>query len=222
MTAKPKNPPPSPYDQNFWNFWSDGKAEYCSYTLQGGEATTVLRLDGARVMHLTVRKSAKSRSEMLDVALPLEPVSGRPAGAVAAASFSRQDEAGHSWAQATFGSRRSFFTRHASGQPDLNQVLDHSPPGVSADGLLLWARRIAWPRIKEDARFDSEVINSLSSAGRQEHPMGTFSRSARTASFVSNSGYRISFEVHPALPHYVKGWESSDGERASLIGCERR
>jgi hypothetical protein len=67
-----------------------------------------------------------------------------------------------------------------------------------------------------------DVINALSSDGRLELVPGSFSRTRHTAAFVSENLYNVIFEVHPALPHYIREWQASDGERATLVNCERR
>lgn len=216
--SRPK--PPSPFDENFWKHWSDGKVEVCRYhwtrNASKGSLTTYVRVDAARQLVLLLLQRSGETSEAVEVRMPLDGAEGVTHGVVSSISRSLQAPWGHSWEQAIFGPRRVFVTRHRPGEPDSQQVVEHGGAVLPAEAALLWARRIAWPRIRAGASMRVDWVPSLG-----ESRSAILQRSERAASIRVNDGARIWFEVHPALPHPVKWWETSAGETAALIGCDR-
>ncbi|MEJ7605396.1 MAG: hypothetical protein WKF37_03820 [Bryobacteraceae bacterium] len=52
-----------------------------------------------------------------------------------------------------------------------------------------------------------------------EVPAGSFNVELRTATW--KDGYRRTFYVEQAFPHRLIKWETSEGERAELLGSDR-
>jgi len=180
---------------------------------------------------------------MTSAFVALEPVAGLPAGAPAKISFSAQEWCGHVYQQALFRAEAADLTLHSyfEGEADGETRLPGGP-GLSEDALLLWARGLAWPEVAPGETATVPVLTSLersrlrhreaaweeaelhrSAESRQmEVPAGTFEVEEARATLRGATGERTwTFWVEKAAPHKIVAWETSDGERAELLGADR-
>ncbi|MDQ6891688.1 MAG: hypothetical protein M3167_03295 [Acidobacteriota bacterium] len=171
----------------------------------------------------------------------LTPVNGRPAGAPTKAAFSSQEWCGGVWSQILFdaGSARSTLHSYFDGEADQSRSIPVPAEALSGDALLLWARGLAAPLVRPGERREVPLVRSLENA-RLSHgavdlqravlsrepaasritvPAGTFD--VRRATVEIAGGATWKFAVETALPHRIVEWESSEGEKASLLGSDR-
>jgi hypothetical protein len=159
-------------------------------------------------------------SQMLTVTIPLDAVSERPAGSVVSVHWSVQTPSMQRWKQATLGPRRAFVVEHGSTTPDAQQIVSYYPPGFTADALWLWARRIAWPRLRPGPPRRTDLLSSIAEPERVRVREAMLQRTPTTATATFTGGPRLHFEVSETLPHLIEGWRTSD-ESGQLISCER-
>ncbi|HSL83004.1 MAG TPA: hypothetical protein VLF66_09515 [Thermoanaerobaculia bacterium] len=180
---------------------------------------------------------------MTSAFVALEPVAGLPAGAPAKVSFSAQEWCGHVYQQALFRGETADLALHSyfEGEGDEETRLPGGP-GLSEDALLLWARGLAWPEVAPGETATVPVLTSLersrlrhrpaaweeaelwrSGESREvEAPAGTFEVEEARATLRGATGERTwTFQVEKAPPHRIVAWETSDGERAELLGTDR-
>ncbi|HEX6200456.1 MAG TPA: hypothetical protein VF150_09345 [Thermoanaerobaculia bacterium] len=180
---------------------------------------------------------------MTSAFLALQPVAGLPAGAPAKVSFSAQEWCGHVYQQALFEGDGADLTLHSyfEGEADDEERLAGGP-GLSEDALLLWARGLAWPEVAPGETATVPVLTSLersrlrhrpaaweeaelsrTAGGREvEVPAGAFEVEEARATLLGATGERTwTFQVEKAPPHRIVAWETSDGERAELLGADR-
>ncbi|HEY6050757.1 MAG TPA: hypothetical protein VIZ58_05865, partial [Thermoanaerobaculia bacterium] len=171
----------------------------------------------------------------------LSPVNGRPAGAPTKVAFSSQEWCGGVWSQLLFdaGSVRSVLHSYFDGEADQSRTVPVPPDALSGDALLLWARGLAAPLVRPGERREAPLVRSLESA-RMNHklvdlqravlsrdaaasrvtvPAGTFDVGRATVEISGGPTWK--FAVESAAPHRIVEWESSDGEKASLLGSDR-
>jgi hypothetical protein len=171
----------------------------------------------------------------------LSPVNGRPAGAPTKVAFSSQEWCGGVWSQLLFdaGSARSTLHSYFDGEADQSRSVPVPAEALSGDALLLWARGLAAPLVRAGERREVPLVRSLENArlthgaadlqravlsrdpaaSRVTVPAGTFDVRRATVEIAGGSTWK--FAVETAAPHRVIEWESSDGEKASLLGSDR-
>ena len=171
----------------------------------------------------------------------LTPVNARPAGAPTKIAFSSQEWCGGVWSQILFdaGSARSTLHSYFDGEADQSRSVPVPAEALSGDALLLWARGLAAPLVRPGERREAELVRSLESArlshkavdvqravlsreagsARVTVPAGTFE--VTRAAVEISGGATWKFAVETAAPHRIVEWESSDGEKASLLGSDR-
>lgn len=181
---------------------------------------------------------------MTSAFVALEAVAGLPAGAPAKVSFSSQEWCGHVYHQALFAGDEVRETLHSyfEGEADRAGTLPGHAGGVSEDALLLWARGLAYPAVAPGESTRAPLFTSLkrarlahlaagweevelARAGATEEvtvPAGTFVARRATARATGAAEERTwTFIVEEASPHRIVAWETSDGERAELLGSDR-
>jgi hypothetical protein len=181
---------------------------------------------------------------MTSAFVALGPVAGLPAGAPVKVSFSGQEWCGQVYQQVLFlrGGVAQTLHSYFEGEADREETLSGRPGGVSEDGLLLWARGLAYPEVAPGETARVPVLTSLersrlshvpvaweeaelsrSGAAREVTvPAGTFEVTEARAMVRGENGDRSwTFLVEAAPPHRVVSWETSDGERAELRGATR-
>lgn len=180
---------------------------------------------------------------MTSAFVALEPAAGLPAGAPAKVSFSAQEWCGHVYEQAVFGETGVDLSLHSyfEGEADRASRLKGGP-GLSEDALLLWARGLAGPVVAPGETATAPVLTSLERS-RLRHrevaweeaelsrsddsrevtvPGGTFEVEEARAVVRGETGERTwTFFVETAEPRRIVAWETSDGERAELLGSDR-
>ena len=180
---------------------------------------------------------------MTSAFVAVEPAAGLPAGAPVKVSFSAQEWCGHVYQQALFGPDGADLTLHSyfEGEADREDELAGGP-GLTEDALPVWARGLAWPEVAPGETATVPVLTSLERS-RLAHrpaaweeaelsrsadtrqvtvPAGTFEVEEARATIRGATGERTwIFQVEKAHPHRIVAWETSDGERAELLGADR-
>jgi hypothetical protein len=124
------------------------------------------------------------------------------------------------WRQVTLGPHRGFIVEHGNGTADSQQTISYYAPGFTADALWLWARRIAWPRLRPKSPRRTDLLSSLRQPQRVHIQEAMLERTDRTAQAAFHDGESIRFDVSETLPHAIEGWRSGN-ESGQLISCER-
>lgn len=171
----------------------------------------------------------------------LAPVNGRGAGSATKVSFSSQEWCGGVWGQILFDTGSARLTSHSyfDGEADQARALPVPDDALSGDALLLWARGFAAPVVRPGERREVALVQSIETARLTHRPVevvravlsrrptparvtvpgGTFEVEICT---VEISGGRTwSIAVEKSEPHRIVQWETSDGEKASLLGGDR-
>ena len=180
---------------------------------------------------------------MTSAFVTLEGAAGLPPGAPVKVSFSAQEWCGHAYQQARFGPEGADLTLHSyfEGEADSETKLAGGP-GLSEDALLLWARGLAWPEVAPGETATAPILTSLERS-RLSHrpaaweeaeltrsaetsqvtvPAGTFEVTEAQATIRGATGERTwTFQVEQAAPHRIVAWETTEGERAELLGADR-
>jgi hypothetical protein len=178
---------------------------------------------------------------MTSAFIALKPVNGRPAGSATKVSFSSQEWCGNLFGQILFDSGMARLTWHSyfDGEADSARTLKVPPDALAADAILLWARGFAAPVLRSGERRDVPLTGSLKSSRLRHRPLdvgrATLSRESGTTRVTVPAGVfetekRLveiaggpvwTIHVETAEPHRIIQWETSDGEKASLLGSER-
>lgn len=179
---------------------------------------------------------------MTSAFVSLAPHAGRLAGSAVKVSFSAQEWCGHVYQQSLFdrdGVRHSSHS-YFDGEADHTMLLPHPAHAVAEDGLLLWARGFAAPRLDPGDSVEVPMLRSLrvsrlghvpeawdrvrlaraSAPARTTVPAGTFEVETLTAA-VTGAQRTWTFHVERAEPHRIVRWGSSDGESAELLSSDR-
>ncbi len=178
---------------------------------------------------------------MLSSFVSLAPVNNRLAATLTKASFSSQEWCGHVYTQILFNNAHARWTEHSyfDGEADQQRELNYPPDGYSEDGLMLWARGMARPFMTPGADLELQILTSLET-GRGNHvplswayqnltedskeqtirtPAGTFE--VNVLRLKRKDGTWRAYYVERAPPRRVIKWETSEGERAELLGSDR-
>ena len=203
------------------------------------------RTDEFPVMKLNWQKNFQTGiydySEMLSSFLGLAPIAGRPEGALAKASFSRQEWCGHTFAQALFDHNRIRISgaSYFDGDADLTQSIQGPVTGLSEDALAFWARGMAPPYLEPGDSKAVPFLTSLRSARDAHQPMawsrinltrnatlqtvdspaGEFEVETYTAQLANGKGFV--FFVEKDAPYRIIRWQFTSGEAAELVASER-
>jgi hypothetical protein len=178
---------------------------------------------------------------MTSAFVALAPVNGRPAGSATKVSFSSQEWCGNLYGQLLFDSGSARLTWHSyfDGEADQERKLAVPPEALAGDAILLWARGFAAPALSAGERREVPLAGSLllsrmrhrpletgratlsrdSAPARVTVPAGSFEVERRTVAIAGGSTWTI--HVEKAQPHRIIQWETSDGEKASLLASER-
>lgn len=171
----------------------------------------------------------------------LSPVNGRPAGSPTKVSFSSQEWCGGAYGQVLFDHGSARLTSHSyfDGEADGQRVLTVPPEALAADAVLLWTRGFAAPIVAPGERREVACVGSLqtsrlthrpvevgratlgrdTAATRVTVPAGRFEVERRTVQIAGGPLWTIL--VERAEPHRIIRWETSEGERAELLGSDR-
>lgn len=171
----------------------------------------------------------------------LSPVNGRPAGSPTKVSFSSQEWCGGAYGQLLFDHGSARLTSHSyfDGEADSQRMLTVPSEAVAADAVLLWTRGLAAPIVSPGERREVPWVGSLRTSRLTHRPVAvgraTLSRDA-AATYVTVPAGRFEVErrtvqivggplwtilVERAEPHRIIRWETSEGERAELLGSDR-
>ena len=179
-------------------------------------------------------------SEMTSAFVAMSGVNGRPAGSPVKTSFSSQEWCGHVYSQALFDASGIRSTRHSyfDGEADRQTTLEYPEHGIAEDALFHWARGMAgpvlqpgeklqvqllrgWERVRHSHKNPDWMTATLQRAASPERirvPAGVFE--VQRFSVASGDSIRT-FYVESAAPHRIVRWDTSNGERAELVGSER-
>jgi hypothetical protein len=171
----------------------------------------------------------------------LAPVNGRPAGAPTKIAFSSQEWCGGVWGQLLFDPASARWTLHSyfDGEADQSKTLPVPADALSGDTILLWARGLAAPFVEAGERREVPFLRSIENARllhkpvdvlratlsrekspeRVTVPAGTFEIRRAKVEIAGGATWRLAVET--AAPHRIVEWETSDGEKASLLGSDR-
>ncbi len=178
---------------------------------------------------------------MTSAFVALVPVNGRPAGSATKVSFSSQEWCGGVYGQLLFDAGSVRLTSHSyfDGEADQIRSVPAPPDALSGDAILLWARGFAAPAIQPGGRVEVPLVKSIEAA-RLSHrgvevqrvtlsreaavtrvtvPAGTFEVERRVAEISGGPTWKI--DVEAAEPHRIIAWETSEGEKAGLLGSDR-
>jgi hypothetical protein len=178
---------------------------------------------------------------MTSAFVALTAVNGRPAGSATKVSFSSQEWCGNVYEQALFDPASARLTSHSyfDGEADRSENLRVPADALDADALLLWARGFAAPVLAPGETRQVPLVQSLRTARLLHRPVtvlrATLSRTNGAAPMAVPAG---SFEaerrtveigggpewtiwVESAEPHRIVQWQTSDGEKASLLASDR-
>jgi hypothetical protein len=230
-------------EASFWRQWGDGQAEIASYDLtipryakaRSGTAvaifvtepfSTTRRVKADRpgadvvpVIKLNLVKDYQTGiydyNEMTSAFVSLktfEPLK---------VSFSRQEWCGHVFRQLLFdaGLVRADYHSYFEGEGDEQKQMLRPENTLSEDTLLLWARGMVSPRLKEGESAPVAFLTSL--AGRAAYVPATAERKGDRRTVTVGAAYKVSFTVEPSGEGRVLGWEVSTGEKATLIKSAR-
>ncbi len=235
----------------FWKQWGDGQAELAAYDLtvprygapRAGTAVTIfvtepfsrsagVKADPGRhpatdvtpVIKLNLVRDFQTGiydyNEMLSAFVEVD------TGSPLKLSFSRQEWCGHLYQQIRFGASKVEAVSHSYFDGAADQSLSWEPtPVLAEDALLVWARGVAEPRL---AVGEARPVTLLAALGTP----GVFSRTAAMAERrkdgdrevwrVTVAGsYSKTIFVEPGGERRILGWESSNGERATLVRSAR-
>jgi hypothetical protein len=178
---------------------------------------------------------------MLQSFVALEPVNGRPAGIATKISWSSQEWCGNLYKQALFDDGHVRVVSHSYFDKEGDQELSEKSPAeavLSEDALMLWARGMAWPVLKEGETREVPVLLALQAArfgkGPRAWGTGKLSRNKAVAvklpsgefeveefQAVLSDGRSRTYLVEKAAPHRVVAYSTSDGISARMIRSER-
>jgi len=178
---------------------------------------------------------------MTSAFVALAPVNGRPAGSATKVSFSSQEWCGDTYGQILFDTGSARLTSHSyfDGEADQSRDLAVPADALSADALLLWARGFAAPLVAPGERREVPLVLSMRTArlnhrpveiqkatlsrdaahSRLSVPAGSFEVERSTVEVAGGPTWKISVEA--SEPHRLIEWETSDGEKASLLAGDR-
>ena len=179
-------------------------------------------------------------NDMLSAFVSLAPVNNRASG-VTKLSFSSQEWCGHVYHQVLFGETKAQVTRHSyfDGEADQQRDIDYPEHGFTEDTLMLWARGITRPFIRPGGSNEVPLLMSLETSRGRHEPLkwsptalvrgkGTQSVRVPAGSFEvevfrakRHDGSWKAFYVEKESPRRIVRWESSEGEKAELLGSER-
>lgn len=171
----------------------------------------------------------------------LAPVNGRPAGAPTKVAFSGQEWCGGVWGQLLFDAGSARWTLHSyfDGEADQSKTIPVPNDALSGDAILLWARGLAAPFVAPGEKRETPLLRSIENARLQHKgvdllratlsreaatsrvtvPAGTFDVRRATVEIAGGATWRLAVEA--AEPHRLVEWETSDGEKATLLGGDR-
>lgn len=178
---------------------------------------------------------------MTSAFVALVPVNGRPAGSATKVSFSSQEWCGNVYSQLLFDASSARLTSHSyfDGEADQSRAVPAPSDALAGDAILLWARGLAWPLLAPGERREIPLVQSVET-GRLLHrppavlratlsrerepsrvvvPAGSFEVERRSVAIEGGPTWRIAVEA--AEPHRIVSWETTDGEKASLLGSAR-
>lgn len=179
-------------------------------------------------------------NDMTSVFVALDAVNSRRAGTLTKASFSSQEWCGNVFHQLLFDAGGIRSSRHSyfDGEGDQQVTLPYPADGVAGDGLFLWARQMAEPRLTPGESRTVPMLTTLQRV-RDSHkaaewtqakltrmktltpmtvPAGQFEVEAWVAESAEG---KLTVYVETAVPHRIVKWESSGGEKGELLGSER-
>jgi hypothetical protein len=179
-------------------------------------------------------------NDMLSAFVSLSPVNNRVAG-VTKVSFSSQEWCGHVYSQILFGETRARLTQHSyfDGEADQERELDYPGNGYSEDTLMLWARGMARPFSKAGSSAEYQLLTSLETSRARHEPLtwasAALAKDAKTQTIRAPAGaFEVNvlratrpnktwraYYVEKELPKRIVRWETSEGEKAELLGSER-
>jgi len=180
-------------------------------------------------------------NDMLSAFVSLAPVNNRPAATPTKISFSSQEWCGHVFSQMLFGDQRIRLTQHSyfDGEGDQQRDLTYPDWGTAEDSLLLWARGMAAPWIKPGVSMDRLLLTSLETSRGKHVPLawskGTLSVDQPSQRIQTRAGaldvdvWRVkrsdgtwrAMYIEKAAPKRIIKWETSEGEKAELLGSDR-
>lgn len=178
---------------------------------------------------------------MTSAFVALAPVNGWPAGSATKVSFSSQEWCGNVYEQAIFDAGAARLSSHSyfDGEADRSGMLAIPPGALDGDALLLWARGFAAPVLAPGERRQVPLVQSLRTARllhrpvtvigatltrlsapmRVTVPAGALEVERRTVEIAGGPTWTILVEA--AEPRRVVEWQTSDGEKASLLASDR-
>ncbi len=179
-------------------------------------------------------------NEMLSSFVALAPVNQRAAGTLTKVSFSSQEWCGHVYSQMLFDPLKVRLAGHSyfDGEADRQVDLDYPAGGIGEDALWLWARGMAQPVLTPGDSATVPMLMSLAASRDKHQPVFwkpvTLKRLPGSRKIVvAGAGIEVeevtaesawgknTFLVEKAMPRRVVQYESSAGEKATLLKTAR-
>ena len=180
-------------------------------------------------------------NDMLSSFVSLADVNHHPAATPTKISFSSQEWCGHVYSQMLFGEQRIHLTQHSyfDGEADQQRDLEYPDWGTAEDSHFLWARGMARPWMKTGSEMNRLLLTSFETSRGKHVPLawakgklaldaGTLRVQTRAGAFEVEvwraqraDGTWRAFYVEKADPKRIIKWETSEGEKAELLGSDR-
>lgn len=169
---------------------------------------------------------------MLQSFVALESVNGRPAGIATKVAWSSQEWCGNLFKEALLDKDAVRVESHSyfDGEGDQSQRENSPAPAVlSEDALMLWARGMAWPVMKDGETREVPALLGMQASRFKKGPLqwgkAVLSRTASGdvnvyRAKLSDGRERV-FEVEKAAPFRVLKYTASDGLEAVLVATKR-
>lgn len=165
---------------------------------------------------------------MLQSFVALEGVNGRPAGVFTKVVWSSQEWCGNLFKEALLDKDHVRVVSHSYFDGEGDQTMSEAAPAaavLSEDALMLWARGMAWPVLKDGETREVAALLGMQSSRLKKGPMqwgkAELSRKGRVMRAKLSDGRERVFEVEEAAPYRVVKYSTSEGVRATLVASER-
>lgn len=169
---------------------------------------------------------------MLQSFVALAGVNGRPPGVATKVAWSSQEWCGNLFKQATLNKGNVQVTSHSYFDGEGDQSVTEASPAdavLAEDALMLWARRMAWPVLRDGETREVPALLAMQAARFKKGPLqwGKASLSRTSSGEVDvyraklSDGRERTFEVEKTAPYRIVRYGTSEGLNAVLLATER-
>lgn len=165
---------------------------------------------------------------MLQSFVALESVNGRPAGVFTKVVWSSQEWCGNLFKEALLDKDVVRVVSHSYFDGEGDQSMSEVSPAaavLSEDALMLWARGMAWPVLKDGETREVPALLGMQNSRFKKGPMqwgkAVLSRQGTVFRAKLSDGRERVFEVEPAAPYRILKYSTSEGVQATMVASER-